>query len=69
MNPLIYFATISLLTIASGAAALALSWLLLRVALRMMRPAGMVRPALASSPAEEPPKRPATGRSGWETRR
>jgi hypothetical protein len=45
MNTLLDFAALLLLTIVAGTLALALDWLLLRAAFRLMRPAGEPRPA------------------------
>jgi len=51
MNTMLDFATLLLFTAVAGALALALHWMLLRAAFRLMRPAGASRTAAANVPA------------------
>jgi len=51
MNTMLDFATLLLLTAAAGALALALHWMLLRAAFRLIRPAGALRSAATNLPA------------------
>ncbi len=45
MDAIIYFTGILLVTVATGALAVALDWLMLRAMFRLVRPAGAGRPA------------------------
>jgi len=47
MNTMLEFAALLIVTLAVGALALALDWLLLRAAFVLMQPAGAARPATA----------------------
>jgi len=51
MNTMLDFATLLLFTVAAGALALALHWMLLRAAFRLIRPAGALRSAATNLPA------------------
>lgn len=58
MNPVLYFAGILLVTLAAGALAFALDWLMLRFAFRLMRPADGAQPALVRSTSAAANRRP-----------
>jgi len=56
MNPILQLLALALATLLAAAAAVAVDWLLLRAAFRLMRPAvaarGLMRPSFAQGKAE-----------------